>query len=168
MSTAEENKAIIRRYLEEGWNKGNWQIVEEVIAEDVVLHDQIREGGFPPGREGVRVAMERVRAGMPDMTMDLHDIVAEGDLVVMRWSSTATQTGPFNGIPPTNRVATLHAISIVRMKDGRIVEGWQEADRMGMAQELGLMPKGQMPRPVASALAFGIRLKDRLTRRRQR
>ncbi|MEX0657555.1 MAG: ester cyclase [Egibacteraceae bacterium] len=168
MPTPEENKAVIRRYLEEAWNRGDWTVAEEVVAEDAVFHDQVREGELPPGREGVRVAMERVRTGMPDMTMDIHEVVAEGDMVVVRWSATATQAGPFNGIPPTDRVATLHAISMVRMKDGRIVEGWQEADRMGLAQQLGLMPKGQMPRPVAGALAFGIRCKDRLARRRRR
>jgi steroid delta-isomerase-like uncharacterized protein len=161
----EENKAIIRRYLDEVWNKGNWQVAEEVIAEDAVFHDIVREGDLPPGREGIRAAMERVSTGMPDFTMDVHEVVAEGDIVVIRWSSTGTHAGEFNGIPPTGRAGTLHAISIVRMKDGRIVEGWQEADTLGLVQQLGLMPKGPMPRPLARLISFGIRLKDRLARR---
>jgi steroid delta-isomerase-like uncharacterized protein len=164
----EENKAIIRRYLDEAWNKDNWEVAEEVVAEDVVFHDQVRHGDFPPGREGVLAAMERIRTGMPDFHVDVHEIVAEGDLVAIRWSSPGTHTGMFNGMPPTGRVATLHAISMVRMKDGRIVEGWQEADVLGMVQELGMMPKGRMPRPLASAMAAGVRLRDRLARRRTR
>jgi steroid delta-isomerase-like uncharacterized protein len=161
----EENKAIIRRYLEEAWNQGNWEVAEEVVAEDVVFHDQTREG-MPPGREGLRVAMERVRSGMPDFVFNVEEIVAEGDFVAIRWSSTGTHTGDFTGMAPTGRAGTLYGISMVRMKDGRIVEGWQEADRLGLVQELGFMPKGQMPRPLSQAVAFGIRLKDRLSRRR--
>jgi steroid delta-isomerase-like uncharacterized protein len=163
----EENKAIILRYLDEAWEKGDWQAAEEVVAEDVVFHDQVREGDLPPGREGLRVAMERVRAGMPDFTMDVHEVVAEGDIVVIRWSSTGTHTGDFSGMPPTGRVGTLYAISMVRMKDGRIVEGWQETDRLGLAQQLGMVPKGPMPRPIALAMSFGVRLRDRLSRRRR-
>jgi steroid delta-isomerase-like uncharacterized protein len=164
----EENKAIVRRYIEEAWNKGNWQVAEEVVAEDAVFHDQVRQGDMPPGREGVRTAMQRFRQGMPDLKMDIHEIVAEGDLVVILWSSTGTHAGDFNGMPPTGRASTLHAISMVRLKDGRIVEGWQEASILEMIQDLGMMPKGQMPRPLGLALALRVRLMDRLARRRVR
>lgn len=165
--SAEENKVIIRRYLEQAWGKGDWQAVEEAVAEDVILHDQVRDGDLPPGREGLRVAMERFRTGMPDLTFRVEELVAEGDLVAIRWSSTGTHAGEFNGFPATGRVGTAEGIAIVRMQDGRIVEGWQETDRLGMAQQLGMVPKGPMPRPLARAMAFGIRLKDRLSSRRR-
>lgn len=162
----EENKAIVARYLEQAWGKGNWDVAEEVVADDVVFHDQVREGGLPPGREGMREAMRRTSTGLPDFSMDVHDMIAEDDKVVIRWSSTGTHAGDFNGFPGTGRSVTLNSISIVRMEDGRIVEGWQESDQIGAARQLGMLPSGTMPRPLASLIVFGLRLKDRLTSRR--
>ncbi len=162
--TPTQNKQIIERYLKRAWGDGDWATAEEVVTENAVFHDQVREGDLPPGREGVRVAMERIATGMPDFVMEVHDIVAEGDIVVIRWSATGTHAGDFNGFPATGRVATLYAISVVRMKEGRIVEGWQETDRLGMAQQLGMLPKAAMPRPVAQLMAAGIRARDRWSR----
>lgn len=159
----EENKAIIQRYIEKAWDQGDWSVAEEIVDENVVFHDQVREGKLPPGREGLRAAMEMIRVGMPDFVMNVHEIVAEGDIVVIRWSSTGTHAGTFNGFPATGRVATLYAISMVRMKDGCIVEGWQEADQLGMGQQLGMVPKGQMPAPVAGVLSFIVRMRDRFS-----
>jgi steroid delta-isomerase-like uncharacterized protein len=165
MST-KENKAIVERYIQRAWGQGDWKAAEEAVDENVVFHDQVREGDLPAGREGLRVAMERISTGMPDFVMDVHELVAEGDIVVIRWSATGTHAGDFNGFPATGRVSTLYAISMVRLKDGRIIEGWQETDRLGMGQQLGMVPKGGMPRPVAKAMVFGIRLKDRWARGR--
>lgn len=166
--TPTQNKQIIERYLQRAWGDGDWATAEEIVDENVVFHDQVREGDLPPGREGLRVAMARIATGIPDFVMEVHDLVAEGDMVVIRWSATGTHAGDFNGFPATGRVATLHAISIVRMKDGHIVEGWQESDRLGMAQQLGMVPKSAMPRPVAALMAAGVRLRDRRARRRAR
>lgn len=162
--TATQNKQIVERYLERAWGDGDWAAAEEVVDEDVVFHDQVREGDLPPAREGLRAAMERIRTGIPDFVMEVHEMVAEGDIVVIRWSATGTHAGDFSGLPATGRVVTLYAISMVRMKDGRIVEGWQESDRLGLAQQLGMVPKSAMPRPVAKMMAAGIRLKDRWSR----
>ena len=161
----EQNKAIVANYLEQAWGKGDWAVAEEVVADDVVFHDQIREGDLPAGREGMREAMRRISTGLPDFTMDVHELIAEGDFVVIRWSSTGTHNGFFNGFPATGRSVTLESISIVRLKDGRIVEGWQEADQFGAARQLGMLPKGNMPKPMAWLVVKAIRLKDRLSRR---
>jgi steroid delta-isomerase-like uncharacterized protein len=166
--TPKQNKEVIEQYLKRAWGDGDWAFAEGIVNEDAVFHDQVREGDLPPGREGVRVAMERISEGMPDFVMEVHDMVAEDDIVVIRWSATGTHAGDFNGFPATGRVATLWAISIVRMKDGHIVEGWQETDRLGMGQQLGMVPKSAMPRPVAQLVAASIRMKDRLSRGRTR
>jgi steroid delta-isomerase-like uncharacterized protein len=164
--SASENKTIIEHYVQKAWGERDWSAAEATVDENVVFHDQVREGDLPPGREGLRVAMQRIITGIPDFVMDVHEIIAEGDMVVIRWSSTGTHAGDFNGFPATGRMVTLYAISIVRLKDGRIVEGWQETDRLGMAQQLGIMPKSAMPRPVAKAIVSMIRLKDRRSRKR--
>jgi steroid delta-isomerase-like uncharacterized protein len=159
---ASKNKEIVEQYLRKAWMEGDWGAAEEVVDPDVVFHDQVREGTLPPGRDGLRAAMDMIRTGIPDFVMDIHDMIAEGDLVVIRWSATGTHAGPFNGLPATYRVVTLDAISIVRMCDGRIVEGWQEADQLGLGRQLGMVPKGELPGPVAGLLAFGIRTRDRM------
>ncbi|MFE3059474.1 ester cyclase [Nocardia sp. NPDC059239] len=164
--SAEQNKALIEQYIKRVWNEGDWSFAEEIVDPDVVFHDQIREGRFPPGRAGMRAAMEVVRTGMPDFTLDVHEMIAEGDLVVIRWSSTATHAGMFNGFPATGRVATLYAISMVRIADGRIVEGWQEADQLGMGRQMGMVPDAELPGPIASLLSFVIRVRDRRRVRR--
>jgi steroid delta-isomerase-like uncharacterized protein len=164
-ATTEANKALVTRYLDGLWGEGRWEAAEEAIAPDAVFHDQLREGGFPPGRAGIRVAYDRIRSGMPDFAFTIEDLIAEGDRVVVRWSSTGTHSGDFNGMPPTGRRATMHGIAIVRIEDGRIVEGWQEADRLGLGQDLGMVPKGSMPRPVAKAMAAAVRFRDRRGRR---
>ncbi|MGW4125415.1 ester cyclase [Nocardia sp. NPDC004711] len=161
-STTEQNRALMERYIQKAWNEGDWSVAEELIDPNAVFHDQVREGKLPPGREGVRAAMDMIRIGMPDFVMDLQEIIADRDLVVIRWRATGTHAGIFNGLPATNRVVSLYAISIVRFEDGRIVEGWQEADQLGMGRELGMVPKSDMPRPLAGLLAFGIRTRDRL------
>ncbi|MFE3059458.1 ester cyclase [Nocardia sp. NPDC059239] len=161
-TTTEQNRALMERYIQQAWNEGDWSVAEELIDENAVFHDQVREGKLPPGRAGVRAAMEIIRVGMPDFVMDLQEIIADRDLVVIRWSATGTHAGVFNGLPATNRVVTLHAMSIVRFRDGKIVEGWQEADQLGMGRELGMVPKSDMPRPIASLLSFAIRTRDRL------
>jgi steroid delta-isomerase-like uncharacterized protein len=134
------------------------------VAEDVVFHDQVRAGDLPPGRAGVLEVMERMFTATPDLTMHVHQVLADGDMVAVRYTATGTHTGEFNGFPPTGRAVRFEGIAIVRLEDGRIVEGWQEADELGLARRLGLMPKGQMPKPLAAAVVAAIRLKDRLAR----
>jgi steroid delta-isomerase-like uncharacterized protein len=163
--SVDENKAIMRRYLEGAWGNQDPSVAEEIVAEDVVFHDQVRAGDLPPGREGLLTVMERMFMATPDLTMHVHQLLAEGDMVVVRYTATGTHTGDFNGFPPTGRAVKIDGIAIARIEDGRIVEGWQEADELGLARGLGVMPKGQMPRPLAAALVAGIRLRDRLSRR---
>lgn len=165
MSTTEKNKQIVLHYIEEVWNKNDPSRFDEFVSPDAVFHDLVREGSFPPGRAAAEENMRRLHMAFSDMTMEIHDIFAEGDRVAFRFSSDAVHSGEFQGFPPTHRKGTVNGLVVARMADGRIVEGWPELDHMGVARQLGLMP-GRMPRPLARAMVLGIRLRDRLTRRR--
>lgn len=156
-SVQQRNKDIVLDYLDRAWGHGDWSVAEQAVDPDVVFHDQVRDGDLPPGREGLRVVMDRIRTGIPDFVMHIEHVIAEDDFVVVLWHATGTHAGEFNGFPPTGLTATLHAISIVRLQDGRIVEGWQEADQLGMAQQIGMIPQGGMPAPMARAMAFRAR-----------
>jgi steroid delta-isomerase-like uncharacterized protein len=160
----EENKKTLLWYLDETWNKNNWAAAEQVVDENVIFHDHVRNG-LPQGRESLRMSIQSIRAAIPDMTMEIDDVIAFEDRVVIRYRAMGTQSGPLMGYPGTNRHAVYNAISIVRFADGKIVEGWQEADELSMARQIGMIPGGTMPKPMLVLLSIWARLKDRINRR---
>ena len=138
MATLEENKAIVRRYLDEFWN-GNASVADEVIAQDYSAHDP-----GTPGRQG-GVAGEKQTMAMyfevfPDFRLQIEDMVAEGDRVAARWTVRGTQRGALPGLPPTGKTATISGISVYRLRDGQIAEHWLNWDTLGMLQQLGAIP----------------------------
>ena len=142
MST-EENKAIIRRWLEEGWTRGNLAVADELIDPGFVVHGA---GGqaVPTGPEGVKQLVSAWRTGFPDGRMIVDDMLAEGDKVVIRMTWRGTHNGVFYGIAPTGRQVSVTSIGIDRVVNGKIVEGWGEVDMLGLYQQIGaISPPGQ-------------------------
>jgi steroid delta-isomerase-like uncharacterized protein len=136
--STEENKAIIRRYTEEVWSKGNLAVVDEIFATNYVAHNPLP--GQTPGVNGLKQSVTMVRAAFPDWHATVEDMIAEEDKVVNRWSARGTHQGEFMGIAPTGKQITLTGISIQRIAGGKIVEDWLQADMMGMMQQLGVVP----------------------------
>ena len=134
--SVEENKAIARRYVEEGCNHPH--ILDEIAANDLVWH-----GPNIDGLEAFKKFMLSWLTGFPDMRATADDVIAEKDKVTVRWTYTATHTGEFLGIPPTNKQATWTGVTILRIADGKVAEGWQWADVMGGYQQLGFLPSFQ-------------------------
>jgi steroid delta-isomerase-like uncharacterized protein len=91
--------------------------------------------------EGVRAAMTEFFTAFPDSRMPLDDIIADGDRVAMRHSFRGTHKAPFQGIPATDKSVVVTAIVTVKVKDGKVVEGWLNADIFGMLQQLGVIPQ---------------------------
>jgi steroid delta-isomerase-like uncharacterized protein len=81
-------------------------------------------------------------SAFPDLERRIDDLIAEGDKVVARWTAQGTQTGEFQGLPPSGKVATSSGITIFRILDGRVVEEWSESDMLGLLQQLGAIPSG--------------------------
>jgi steroid delta-isomerase-like uncharacterized protein len=138
MST-EQNKALIGRFIEEIFNRGNMSVVEALFAPDFVEHEQLPPG-IPNNREGVKVLTSMLRSAFPDFKATIDDIVAEGDKVVIRMSWSGTQKGEFMGIPATGKRVSIGVIDIIRIADGKFVEHWGQMDSMGMMQQLGAIP----------------------------
>jgi predicted ester cyclase len=132
----EENKAIVHRYLDEVWNKKNRAIIDEVIAPDLVQH--IRN--VPPGRDGIHRFFAMMDLAFPNAHMVIEDMLAEGDKVMWRFTIHATHTGPFRDIQPTGNAITLTGMAMTRMRDGQMVENWNQTDDLGMMQQLGAIP----------------------------
>ena len=132
----EENKAIVRRYLEAAWNKKNLAVIDEFIAPDLIQHVR----NVLPGREGIIKFFKLIYSSFPDAHLTIEDILAEDDKVMWRFTVRATHTGPFRGIPPTGKPFTLTGMAVTRMRDGQMAENWNETDDLGMLQQLGVIP----------------------------
>jgi len=133
-----ENKAIVRRLAEEGFNKGNLGIFDELVAPDFVNHNP--SPGLPPTREGWKQSAARFRVGFPDLHLQIKDEIAEGDRVVIRFTAHGTHQNEVIGIPATGKEMNVVGISILRIADGKIAERWEEADFLGMMVQLGVIP----------------------------
>jgi steroid delta-isomerase-like uncharacterized protein len=135
----ETNVAIVRRFIDEVFLHGRFDAVDELVTDDFTPHTW---GPMPPGRDGLKQAIERVSQGLSDSQMTIDDVVAQEDKVAVRLTSSATQTGPFMGLPPSGKRYEIGEIHWFRLRDGRICEHWHQADFLGMLRQLGAMPGG--------------------------
>jgi steroid delta-isomerase-like uncharacterized protein len=127
--TGEQNKQVARRIFEEVMNRGDLQLVNELVADDYRLQEP---EGLPAGREGMLTLVQAYRTAFPDLRTTVEDIIAEGETVAVRWSGTGTQSGTFMGMPATGQRAKVKAISWLRFKNGRLAEEWSEMSGLGM------------------------------------
>lgn len=139
MTTPEEAKAVIRRWNDEGWSGGNYDLAHEIIAPVMTVHGA---GGQAVGMgpEGLIDLIRTWRTAFPDGKMTVDDLIVDGDLVGIRNTWHGTQTAEFYGIPATGKTVHVTSIGIDRVKEGQVVEGWGELDMVGMMQQLGVMP----------------------------
>jgi steroid delta-isomerase-like uncharacterized protein len=135
----ENNKALFRRWFTEVWNEGNFDVAEEIVGDDIVLHGA---SGQPlgHGREGMVSLVRSWRTAFPDGHMSIGDLLAEGDMAVARVIWQGTHTGPFMGIPPTGRRVTIIGFGFDRVRNGQFVEGWGDVDLLGALQQIGAVP----------------------------
>jgi steroid delta-isomerase-like uncharacterized protein len=138
----EQNKALVRRFLDE-MDKGNWAIFDELLARDYVYHMSGRSK--PVTREEYVQFARGFRAAFPDGRMTVEDMIAEGDKVVMRYTSRGTHKGDFMGIPATGKEVVSTGIVITRIAEGKIAEDWEEFDGVGFFQQLGVIPPIEEP-----------------------
>lgn len=135
MST-EQNKAASRRWHEEGWNKRNLDLTDEIYAADCIWPD----GGFA-SVEHLKNHCADFIAGFPDSYMTVEEQLADGDRVTTRWTLRGTHThkAKFLGIAPTGKEVTMRGIIIQRFANGRVVEQWEGKDVFGLLRQLGMI-----------------------------
>jgi steroid delta-isomerase-like uncharacterized protein len=136
MST-EDNKAVIHR-LVDGLNQHDAAVVDEVCAPDFAYHDPANPQVH--SREDFKQFVTAMIGAFPDLHFSIEDILAEGDRVAYRYTLRATHSGSWRGAPPTGKPITVTAISISRIHEGKIAEGWTNTDALGLVQQLGLIP----------------------------
>ena len=137
-SETEQNKSVIRRFVEEVQNKKDWGVYDELNDPEFVNHSA--PPGIPSDREGGKVYLGAFLNAFPDCHFIVDDMIAEGDQVVTKKTFTGTHEGDFAGIPPTGKRVTLQFVDIMRVRDGRIVEHWLSMDQLSFMQQLGVIP----------------------------
>ena len=132
--TVSDNKAIVLRSEAELWSKGNLTVADELYSPDFVCHFLV--GPKWKGIEGIKAEVRKHRVSFPDWQERVDDIIAEGDRVVIRFTSTGTHLGEFAGIAPTGRKVSIQEMAIYRLAQGKIVEQWGQPDLHGLLEQL--------------------------------
>jgi steroid delta-isomerase-like uncharacterized protein len=135
--SAEQNKDIVRRFVEEAQTRHNLAAIDEYMSPNFVDHSV--PPGLPPGPEGVKMQFTMFITALPDLQAIIHDQVADEDKVVTRKTLRGTHQGDLMGIPPTGKTVDIEVIDILRVKDGKITDHWNNVDRLGLMQQLGVI-----------------------------
>jgi len=132
-------KAIVQRYYAEVILKGNFAVLEEVVAKEIVAHGP----GFLDikGHATFLQSVQSFRTAFPDVQGTLEDVLAEGDRVVVRWTEQGTHQGEYAGIAATGKAMQWTGISIYRLAEGKVIEMWVQMDHLGLLRQLGAVPQ---------------------------
>ncbi len=134
-ATREANKALMTRFIDEVWNKGNLDVADEVFHPEAFSPSAPT---LPKGPEGVKMIATMFRNAFPDYWMTIDFMAAEADRVAARFSQGGTHQGDLFGIPPTGKTVKFTETGILRVADGMVVESWYDVDMLGMMQQLGV------------------------------
>jgi steroid delta-isomerase-like uncharacterized protein len=121
-----DNKDAVRRFFEEGWNKGDLAEVKAFLADEFVSHNSL---GFAiQSSDDYCQGVVAYRQAFPDLITSVEDVIEEGDRVVVRGTDRGTHRGEFMGRPASGKLVTTTWIEIFRMESGKAAEGWVETD----------------------------------------
>ena len=126
----EENKAIVRRFIE-AYNKRKLELIDDFVAPDYVDHTN------KVGREGLKQLFNMGLTAFPDWHETVEDIIAEGDKVWVRLAYTGTHKGEFMGLAPTRKKITSKAVDIYRIVNGKLAEYWNVTDNVNIFKQIG-------------------------------
>lgn len=133
------NKKLVETFIEELFSQGDLEAVDRHLAPTFVNHDPPFPGA-PDGPEGMRQAAAMFRQGVPDWRSKVEQLVAEGDIVVERFTARGTHRGDLMGVPATGKEIVLAGVNIFRVDGDRIVERWGRLDDLGLLRQLDLIP----------------------------
>jgi steroid delta-isomerase-like uncharacterized protein len=135
--SAEENKRVVIRFVEEVMNGGDLDAADELVAPDHENHDptapEVRGGS-----EGIKELIGMYRSAFPDIRFTTGEMICEGDTVAHRWTLTGTHRGALMGVEPTGRSVEVAGVEMNRIENGKISASWTVSDSLGLVQQLGL------------------------------
>jgi steroid delta-isomerase-like uncharacterized protein len=149
---SEENKALVRRWFEEVWNKGRAEAIDEMFAEEGTAHGLADDTGAPlRGPANFKTFHSKFREAFPDIEVTVEDVITEGDRVAARCSVRASHQSDSLGFAATGRGVEFTGMTFARVADGKIVEAWNNFDFMAMFQQLGALRLDAADAPEPSA-----------------
>ena len=136
---SEQNKALARRFYEEVFTQKKLATIDELCDPSFVDHNALP--GQRPGAEGLKDIFGAWLAAFPDLRATVHELIAESDLVVARFTLEGTHKGTLMGVPPTGQRVTFRGMDMVRIRNGRAVEAWHEGNDAEVMMSLGVQPQ---------------------------
>lgn len=137
-SRVSDHELIVRRLIDEGFNQGNLETVDELTSPDLVEHQDFGPG-HAPGAAGVRAVVSSLRRAFTGFHLAIDDLVVDGDTVWLRMTATGVNDGAFMGHPATGRQFQIQVFDVIRLTDGLMVEHWGVPDRLAALLQLGLV-----------------------------
>lgn len=131
---------VVRRLIDEGFSKGDLDVCDELIADEIVEHQDYGPG-HAPGAAGVKAVVTSLRRAFSDFKLEIEDMVVAGDTVWTRNVATGTNDGPYMGHPPSGRSFRIYVFDVLRVHEGRVVEHWGVPDRVGVLLQLGVLSR---------------------------
>ena len=138
--SADQNRTLARRWFDEVCNGRKPHVADEIFARDHQYHDP-GAPGTANGPEGMKQLAATYYTAFGDARWTVHEVFGVDDVAIIRWSGAGTHTADLNGLPPTGRSVSVDGIWISRIKDGKIVETWDNWDTLGLLQQLGAAPQ---------------------------
>src|ERR1700730_10711903 len=136
--SVEENVELMRRWFKEVWNEGRTQTIYDLLAPDAVATGELEDGSQLRGPAEFVPFVERIRGAFPDINIVVEDVFGAADKVVLRWSATMTHHGDHLGMPATGERVRITGMTIARIGDKQIIEGWDNWDQLGMRKQIGV------------------------------
>jgi steroid delta-isomerase-like uncharacterized protein len=131
MDAGVDNKAVVLRYWENCWNRQNPDAILDTH------HETFAQNGMPVGTEAFRRDLAGFFRAFPDVRVTIEEVMASDDRVLTRVVYQGTQTGPYEGLPPTGRRIRVGGLELFLILDGRIVHHWHEMDHLAIRRQLG-------------------------------
>ena len=140
---SDQNKAVVRRIVEEHWNNKNAALVPELFAANLSLETP---DGVLTGLAGADLLLQAYATAFPDFRLNIEDLLADGDQVVLRWTFTGTQRGPLADVAASGRAVNVpRCIATFHLDGGKVDRGYMAWDKYGLLQQMGALPA---PTPV--------------------
>lgn len=136
--SSEQNKAVVQRLYAEVLNQENKAVIDEIFAQDVIIHDPF--AGTNQGVAAFKQLLAGFDAAFPHHRATVHQVIGDGDYVSVLHTHTGRHDGPFLGLPPSGKEITIGGVEVMRMQDGKIAEFWRHDDDAGLLMQLGILP----------------------------
>lgn len=129
-------ETLLHRWFEEVWNQGRSEAIDELMTTNAPIYGIAGGDAVIHGPEGFRPGWQALRGAFPDINITIEDAISQGETVAARWTARMTHTGDHLG-PPTGKSITITGMVFVRVRDGKLIEGWNNWDMMGLMHAIG-------------------------------